>query len=150
VCTYKGQEYHTGQTWQDGCDKNCTCRDGNLGYYQCDDLCRKYQSPLPQGCHLEKKPGACCDTLSCPIVSGPGCYYKGSYYRQGDVWDDGCDYKCTCEDAQTAFYTCKTRCVTWNLPNQCYLASPPKGKCCPVPVCPSGFVISYPPGYTQE
>ncbi|XP_070202959.1 uncharacterized protein [Littorina saxatilis] len=151
VCTYKGTEYHTGQTWQDGCDKNCTCRDGNLGYYQCDDLCRKYQSPLPQGCHLEKKPGECCNTLTCPFHPGfNGCYYKGTYYHQGDVWDDGCDYKCSCEDASTGFYTCKTKCVTWNLPSECYLQTPPTGKCCPVPVCPSGFVISYPPGYTQE
>ncbi|XP_076470008.1 uncharacterized protein LOC143300296 [Babylonia areolata] len=150
VCRYKGQEYSTGETWQDGCQKNCTCRDGNLGYYQCDDLCRVYQTPLPQGCQLIKKPGECCQSLQCNVHPGDGCYYHGTFYHQGDVWDDGCDYRCTCEDASSGFYTCKLKCLTWNLPNDCYLASPAAGKCCPVPKCPAGFVISYPPGYQEE
>ena len=38
ACVYNGQRYSSGQSWQDGCDKNCTCRDANLGYYQCDEL----------------------------------------------------------------------------------------------------------------
>ncbi|KAL8559725.1 hypothetical protein ACOMHN_002258 [Nucella lapillus] len=150
VCRYNGQEYSTGQTWQDGCTKNCTCRDGNMGYFQCDDLCRVYHSPLPVGCQLVKKPGECCQSLSCNVNPGTGCYYHGQFYNQGDVWDDGCDYRCTCEDASSGFYTCKLKCLTWNLPNDCYLASPPAGKCCPVPKCPAGFIISYPPGYQQE
>jgi len=150
VCTYNGQSYKTGESWQDGCSKNCTCRDANLGYYQCDDLCRQYQMPLPVGCRLEKVPGECCDKLSCDTQSHSGCYYKGQYYGQSATWDDGCDYSCTCETASTGFYTCRTKCPTWNLPKDCYLDPPATGKCCPVPRCPAGYTIQYPPGYGPE
>jgi len=150
VCTYNGQSYNTGQSWQDGCDKNCTCRDANLGYYQCDDLCRQYQLPLPVGCRLETIPGQCCDKLTCDTQSHSGCFYKGQYYGQNKEWDDGCDYHCTCQDASTGFYTCITKCPTWNLPSECYLDTPATGNCCPVPRCPAGYVVQYPPGYSAE
>ncbi|KAK7483037.1 hypothetical protein BaRGS_00025700, partial [Batillaria attramentaria] len=33
VCYYKGQAYHEGAQWKDGCEKNCTCVDESRGYY---------------------------------------------------------------------------------------------------------------------
>ena len=35
-----------------------------------------------------------------------GCVYKGVDHRQGDTWDDGCDYRCQCSDANSGLYTC--------------------------------------------
>ncbi|GFO07035.1 collagen alpha-4(vi) chain [Plakobranchus ocellatus] len=38
VCFYKGSKYRTGDTWQDGCDKTCTCVDEKVGLSRCTDL----------------------------------------------------------------------------------------------------------------
>ena len=35
------------------------------------------------------------------------CIYKSKIYQQGQKWQDGCEYNCTCEDATTGFYRCK-------------------------------------------
>ena len=35
-----------------------------------------------------------------------GCFYKGALYNQGENWQDGCDFNCTCEDATTGQYFC--------------------------------------------
>lgn len=37
------------------------------------------------------------------------CVYKGSFYRQGDRWTDGCDKSCVCDDAANQRYTCRER-----------------------------------------
>ena len=34
------------------------------------------------------------------------CYYKGNSYKTGQTWQDGCDYNCICNDANTGKYTC--------------------------------------------
>ncbi|XP_041376889.1 uncharacterized protein LOC121389360 [Gigantopelta aegis] len=146
-CLYKGKSYSTGDNWQDGCDYNCTCVDEQTNFYQCNELCPHIN--VPPHCHLVKKPGSCCSVAKCD-QSHDGCFYKNHFYTQGQIWEDGCDYRCRCEDAQRGFYQCKTKCLQWQLPSQCHLASPPAGKCCPVPTCPPGYIINYPPGYKQE
>ena len=35
-----------------------------------------------------------------------GCFYKGALYSQGENWQDGCDFNCTCEDGTTGQYFC--------------------------------------------
>ena len=37
------------------------------------------------------------------------CIYKGQVHQQGQTWDDGCDYKCTCVDASIGQYRCTDR-----------------------------------------
>ena len=34
-CFYNGRIYGHGEQWQDGCDYNCTCVNGQTGYYRC-------------------------------------------------------------------------------------------------------------------
>lgn len=43
------------------------------------------------------------------------CVYKGVYYTQGQAWDDGCDYRCRCEDVMKGYYTCNQRSVPLNI-----------------------------------
>ncbi|XP_021364449.1 uncharacterized protein LOC110457477 [Mizuhopecten yessoensis] len=160
-CYYKGQLYQTGQSWQDGCDYNCTCADGMRGYYVCNALCTQWTN-LPAGCVLQKPQGECCSSPKCSgsgsasgtgtvnTGSSSGCYYKGQMYTQGQSFDDGCTYKCQCTDANTGYYTCKNKCVQWNLPAACSLNPPAQGKCCKTPNCPQGYVLNYPPGYIEE
>ncbi|KAK3591357.1 hypothetical protein CHS0354_040318 [Potamilus streckersoni] len=64
VCVYQGQKYYQGQTWQDGCEYNCVCQDGNIGMYTCASVCGSF-SNLPLYCHLEKQPGKCCLEPQC-------------------------------------------------------------------------------------
>ena len=40
-------------------------------------------------------------------TSTPVCRYKGKTYVQDEVWQDGCDYNCTCDDAFTGYYRCR-------------------------------------------
>lgn len=40
-----------------------------------------------------------------PILIG-FCVYKSVTYMQGQKWDDGCDYACTCYDAEHGRYKC--------------------------------------------
>ncbi|XP_071092130.1 uncharacterized protein [Haliotis cracherodii] len=84
------------------------------------------------------------------VVRQTGCYYKSVTHQQGEKWLDGCDYLCTCVNANIGQYNCSTVCLTWNLPPQCRLLDPPAGKCCQVPQCPAGWSINYPPGYVPR
>ncbi|XP_063442595.1 uncharacterized protein LOC134722891 [Mytilus trossulus] len=79
-----------------------------------------------------------------------GCIYKGKTYQQDDHFDDGCLYKCVCEDASTGKYVCREKCYKWNLPSVCSLDPPASGKCCHTPSCPSYVQITYPQGYSKE
>ncbi|XP_021353925.1 uncharacterized protein LOC110450632 [Mizuhopecten yessoensis] len=63
-CFYKGQFYQTNDSWQDGCEFNCTCTDDTRGRYMCSTLC--YTWTLPSVCHLETPPGKCCAKPVCP------------------------------------------------------------------------------------
>merc|ERR1711874_24945 len=68
-------------------------------------------------------------------VGAAGCYYKGKLYQQGEDWQDGCLYNCTCQDGTNGFYRCVDRCPTYNfLPQGCSLVKPP-GACCAQPQC---------------
>ncbi|XP_012935763.1 putative epidermal cell surface receptor, partial [Aplysia californica] len=60
------------------------------------------------------------------------CVYKGSTYRQGDTWFDGCDKKCECNNARDGKYKCTDRCPRYPevLPKQCKLFSIPGEPCC--------------------
>ena len=35
--------------------------------------------------------------------------YKGQKHNQGDNWDDGCVYRCVCEDASIGKWRCRER-----------------------------------------
>jgi len=152
-CFYKGRLYGHGENWQDGCDYNCTCINGQSGQYQCGARCLTYDN-LPAGYTLEKPTGECCAR---PVYNGQpitgtnqGCLYKGQVHPAGSEWNDGCDYKCNCLDGKTGQYQCNARCVQWNLPSACSLNQPAAGKCCPTPNCPAGYSITYPPGWVAE
>jgi len=155
-CYYNGKIYTQGDNWLDGCQYNCTCENGQTGFYRCVERCPKYNF-LPQGCSLVTKPGECCATPQCLNADGSltsnirtGCLYKNVVHQQGDKWDDGCDYKCTCVDGKTGQYRCTDKCINWQLPSVCSLNQPAPGKCCKTPNCPSYVNINYPPNYTPE
>jgi len=47
-------------------------------------------------------------------------------YTQGQQWYDGCDFKCTCEDAEAGIYRCNQRyimyyCTLWVIVKVFYL-----------------------------
>ena len=42
-----------------------------------------------------------------PTTAPAVCQYKGQSYSQGQSWQDGCLYNCSCEDAAIGFYRCK-------------------------------------------
>jgi hypothetical protein len=35
-CFYKGRIYAQAEYWLDGCDYNCTCVNGQTGFYKCN------------------------------------------------------------------------------------------------------------------
>lgn len=37
------------------------------------------------------------------------CVYKGKAYTQGQTWDDGCQFRCTCVDQNRGQYRCTER-----------------------------------------
>lgn len=37
-CLYKGKQYTQGQTWDDGCEFRCECKDMSTGRYVCSDM----------------------------------------------------------------------------------------------------------------
>ncbi|KAL5022346.1 hypothetical protein ScPMuIL_001501 [Solemya velum] len=150
-CYYKGTAYKQGQKWTDGCDYECTCEDGNTGKYQCYNKCPVYYN-LPAACTLVRSPSECCLKPVCDFhqsinsfeLTAPAtattannihvCVYKSKNYYQGDVWEDGCDYRCTCTNSRTGLYKCQSRCATYALPNYCHLEKK-AGECCSKPVC---------------
>ncbi|XP_035828904.1 uncharacterized protein LOC101847773 [Aplysia californica] len=72
-----------------------------------------------------------------------GCFMKRRVYRQGESWDDGCSYRCTCEDEVTGDYSCDERCPPLpDLPSTCSLVVDPRDSCCQVASCtpPSDLV----------
>ncbi|KAL8616406.1 hypothetical protein ACOMHN_032260 [Nucella lapillus] len=65
-CYYKNKVYPQGAKWQDGCDYDCTCNDGQTGQYNCIGICQDW-SRLPKECHMEDPdPGMCCPRPVCP------------------------------------------------------------------------------------
>ncbi|VDI05046.1 Hypothetical predicted protein [Mytilus galloprovincialis] len=74
----------------------------------------------------------CPDNVSLPTVisTGSGCLYKGSMYHQGDSWEDGCVYNCTCDDEQSGHFSCHDLCPMYDhLPKICKVVIP-NGQCC--------------------
>ena len=80
--------------------------------------------------------------------------YKQTIYKQGDTWDDGCDYVCRCEDESKGIYRCTTKCpLLPPLPKYCSKINLP-GQCCPAVSCRipgfPGGQYSPVPGLTPE
>ncbi|XP_071172354.1 uncharacterized protein [Mytilus edulis] len=74
----------------------------------------------------------CPDNVSLPTVisTGSGCLYKGSLYHQGDSWEDGCVYNCTCDEEQSGHFSCQDLCPVYDhLPKNCKVVIP-NGQCC--------------------
>lgn len=178
-CVYNGKYYPAGDEWVDGCNYNCTCVNGQTGFYRCVDRCPSYQ--LPAGCVLKKAPGDCCGVPDCTgtgtgtgtggtgtgtgggTMTGTGtsgsgtmtggtqgCFYNNHLYQQGETWRDGCKYNCQCVNAATGQYSCSALCLNWQLPSACHLDPPAAGKCCQTPNCPAGYTLTYPAGYDKN
>ncbi|CAC5397846.1 unnamed protein product [Mytilus coruscus] len=65
-------------------------------------------------------------------VGGFGaCVYKNVMYKQGQSWDDRCEYVCTCANASNGLYKCVSKCPQLPnlLPSYCKKISIP-GQCC--------------------
>nr|KAG5704543.1 hypothetical protein BaRGS_003854 [Batillaria attramentaria] len=77
-CYYNGRLYAHNEEWQDGCDYNCTCVNGQTGFYRCGARCMTYDY-LPNECHLEKPPGECCAK---PVCNGQTLNVSSGSYRQ--------------------------------------------------------------------
>ncbi|XP_052777516.1 putative epidermal cell surface receptor [Mya arenaria] len=70
-----------------------------------------------------------------------GCHYKGHVYAKGQTWDEGCSFRCTCEDDRTGRYVCQDICPTYvHMPTDCHLQKPPAGECCEKPVCQTSHI----------
>ncbi|XP_052233684.1 uncharacterized protein LOC127846468 isoform X4 [Dreissena polymorpha] len=158
VCVYNGKMYTQGQKWQDGCQYDCVCVDSMTGKYECTERCPTFPLVPPQ-CRMERDPSdVCCFVPVCdynqtspsipnlvsPSPGGPTqaplppsfCVYKGVAYQQGQIWDDGCDKKCRCDDADNNLYTCFDRCKSYNnLGSGCVMISDPSDSCCQIPQC---------------
>ncbi|KAJ8302981.1 LOW QUALITY PROTEIN: hypothetical protein KUTeg_019377 [Tegillarca granosa] len=64
------------------------------------------------------------------------CVYKGTEYKQGQRWDDGCDYTCECVNQITGYYRCVEKCAKYpDLPPQCQLVADYLNPCCKKPYC---------------
>uniref|UniRef100_K1RM88 Uncharacterized protein n=1 Tax=Magallana gigas TaxID=29159 RepID=K1RM88_MAGGI len=58
-------------------------------------------------------------------------------YLQGQTWEDGCSYKCRCDDSSHGIYTCNQRCPTvTSVTPGCTMKTDPRDSCCLVEVCP--------------
>ncbi|XP_053401477.1 uncharacterized protein LOC123550590 isoform X2 [Mercenaria mercenaria] len=171
-CVYKGKYYGANDEWVDGCDYNCTCVNGQTGFYRCVDRCPTYS--LPAGCVLRKPAGQCCGVPDCTgagtgtggtgtggtgsgtsgtgTMTGntQGCFYNNKLYQQGQTWKDGCKYNCQCVNAATGQYSCAALCLNWQLPSACHLDPPAAGKCCQTPNCPAGYTLNYPAGWDKN
>ncbi|XP_052694347.1 putative epidermal cell surface receptor [Crassostrea angulata] len=65
------------------------------------------------------------------------CVYKNAQYLQGQTWEDGCSYKCRCDDSSHGIYTCNQRCPTvTSVTPGCTMKTDPRDSCCLVEVCP--------------
>jgi hypothetical protein len=74
------------------------------------------------------------------------CIYKQKIYQQGQKWNDGCNFICTCEDASRGLYRCNDRCPKYfNLPSQCHYEQDPKDSCCHVAKCDFNPTLTPPP-----
>ncbi|XP_060081054.1 uncharacterized protein LOC132560404 [Ylistrum balloti] len=141
TCMYKGTSYQSGQTWMDGCDKNCSC---DNGVFKCKDLCPKYVD-LPANWVLKHVDGQCCDIIV--INDLQMCNYKGQSYAENAEWEDGCTKKCKCTNAEQGLYECRDKCPLWHLPDICHWDLPKPGKCCRQPSCPPPYQVQ---GYPDE
>lgn len=75
-----------------------------------------------------------------------GCVYKQTVYKQGQMWNDGCNYNCTCDDASRGHYKCDDRCPQYfYLPPQCHYLQDPKDSCCQVANCDFNPTLTPPP-----
>ncbi|CAG2252385.1 unnamed protein product [Mytilus edulis] len=65
------------------------------------------------------------------------CVYKGVSYLQGQEWEDGCSFKCRCDDSSRGIYTCNQRCasIDQNLQAGCTLRTDPRDACCLAQFC---------------
>ena len=43
------------------------------------------------------------------VIPPDSCVYKNVQYNQGETWEDGCQYKCRCDDADKGLYVCSER-----------------------------------------
>ncbi|XP_076111945.1 uncharacterized protein LOC143080130 isoform X2 [Mytilus galloprovincialis] len=157
VCIYKGQAYKQGDIWQDGCDYTCTCDDEIKGAYSCTDRCPVYINLQP-GCEMVRDfSNPCCKKPQCTVTGPPPtriyhnvpnlpvtlkpelhfCVYKGVRYLQGQEWEDGCSFKCRCDDSSRGIYTCNQRCasIDQNLQAGCTLRTDPRDACCLAQFC---------------
>ena len=156
-CNYNGQTYDEGQIWYIGCHFQCICL-GDASYI-CQSQCPQYDS-LPSNCKLVKRPGECCEKPLCEFqtqvgvltgsggTSGPAstkstsaqsdvCVNQGQVYQQDEVWYDGCDKRCVCENATLGYVNCENRCPDFlNLPAGCSMVNVPD-QCCQSVYCDS-------------
>ena len=73
-------------------------------------VCKSAEVPCTNKQTNKQKPSHSGDNLiwilrHCGLVAGT-CEYKGQNYYQGQQWQDGCDYQCTCTDSKTGHYEC--------------------------------------------
>uniref|UniRef100_K1S478 Kielin/chordin-like protein n=1 Tax=Magallana gigas TaxID=29159 RepID=K1S478_MAGGI len=77
-------------------------------------------------------------TIAPPVTSTAAapktdCLYRGTTYKLGDVWQDGCQYNCTCGAGRA--YRCSTICPTFiNTTANCHYQAI-DGECCRRLVC---------------
>ena len=67
-CNYKGAFYAQGQTWTEGCSKQCQCENVTTGYYSCKDRCPTFNN-LPPHCKLViDSNDPCCVVPDCNVL----------------------------------------------------------------------------------
>ncbi|GAB1606677.1 type VI, alpha, partial [Argonauta hians] len=154
-CAYKGKKYATGETWNDGCQYQCSCLDALRGIFSCWSRCPVYYDIPPQ-CTMVSVPGKCCKEPVCNFdgksttTTGHGkgtwmgvdvCVYNGKRYYQDQTWSDGCQSDCSCKDAKSGLWVCQSKCPQYTqLPSICHLQQK-SGECCGQVKCE--FIIDF-------
>ncbi|KAL8615546.1 hypothetical protein ACOMHN_016123 [Nucella lapillus] len=73
------------------------------------------------------------------LIQGPAsqadgmCLYHGKDYKEGDRWNDGCTYECSCMNSAQNIVVCTERCTRWELSaslTACKLVQE-DNECCP-------------------
>ncbi|XP_013410815.1 uncharacterized protein LOC106173996 isoform X2 [Lingula anatina] len=115
----------------------CVDKIPNCNEFAIPWACGEYKSWAENSCRKS------CNLCTGTATPGPDdfCLYKGQKYQHGASWNDGCDTKCTCENAVVGFYRCENLCPSYPvLPAGCQLTTVPN-ECCQQVRCSNGNFI---------
>ncbi|XP_066992928.1 putative epidermal cell surface receptor isoform X2 [Anabrus simplex] len=142
MCTEGSAMYKVGDMFNRSCEEVCKCAEG--AKVECSPRCvqptfRRGARQLDPMCYEQPAEDPCCAVLVCAHDTAPEpleeCTFKNETYQRGDVFNDGCEAVCTCEEAGKL--ACKPRCPAMpnNSSDRCVTLTDPTDSCCKVVRC---------------